>query len=156
MLIVLRRFLAIAALMFWQGGFTFYAAVVVPIGQWVLGSHLEQGLITREVTWYLNVSGAFAIGILAIELQSSGVSRQLQLKWRWAIWGGMALVLFALVIMHPAMDALIDANEHTITDRVQFRIRHRIYLWVSTLEWILGIAYLWLMLKSWTGKIVEK
>jgi hypothetical protein len=152
MLIVLRRFLAVAALMFWQGGFTFYASVVVPIGQRVLGSHLEQGLITREVTWYLNVSGAFALAVLVIELQASGTPRQLQLRWRWAIWGVMALVLFSLVLMHPAMNALIDADAHTIAHREEFRTRHRIYLWVSTLDWVLGIAYLWLMLKSWTGK----
>jgi len=31
-ILLARRFLTIAALMFWQGGFTFYAAVVVPIG----------------------------------------------------------------------------------------------------------------------------
>ena len=28
---ILRRFLVLAALMFWQGGFMFYGAVVVPI-----------------------------------------------------------------------------------------------------------------------------
>ena len=30
---LVRRFLVVAALMFWQGGFTFYSAVVVPLGQ---------------------------------------------------------------------------------------------------------------------------
>ena len=29
---ILRRYLVVIALMFWQGGFTFYAAVVVPVG----------------------------------------------------------------------------------------------------------------------------
>ena len=37
MLILLRRFLVLAALFFWQGGFTFYASVVVPVGQQVFG-----------------------------------------------------------------------------------------------------------------------
>jgi hypothetical protein len=32
----LRRFLALAALLDWQGGFLFYAAVVIPIGLDVL------------------------------------------------------------------------------------------------------------------------
>ena len=39
----LRRFLGLCALLFWQGGFTFYAAVVVPIAGQVLphGSHFS-------------------------------------------------------------------------------------------------------------------
>src|SRR5258708_25718925 len=134
MLIVLRRFLAVAALMFWQGGFTFYAAVVVPIGQQVLGSHLEQGFITREVTWYRNVAGAIALAVLAVELQGSGRSRQLRWNWRWAVWGVMAVVLLSLVLAHPVLNDLIDVDAHVISDRKQFRTFHRMYLWISTLE----------------------
>ena len=51
----LRRFLVLAALMFWQGGFTFYAAVVIKVGQDVLGSHRRQGFVTRRVAQYLNL-----------------------------------------------------------------------------------------------------
>ena len=63
-LILVRRFLVLAALMFWQGGFTFYAAVVVPIGTAQLGGATEQGFITRHVAWYLNLVGAVALGFL--------------------------------------------------------------------------------------------
>ena len=56
--ILLRRLLVLAAFAFWQGGFTFYAAVVVPVGTEVLGSSMEQGSITRRVTVYLNMAGA--------------------------------------------------------------------------------------------------
>jgi hypothetical protein len=156
MLIVLRRFLAVAALMFWQGGFTFYAAVVVPVGQEVLGSHLEQGFITREVTWYLNVAGAVALAVLAAELQASGASGQLHLRWRWVIWAGMAAVLLTLVIAHPVLNVLIDVDAHAISDRKRFRMLHRIYLWISTLEWVLSGIYLWLMLKNWRSEELEK
>jgi hypothetical protein len=45
--------LTLIALFFWQGGFTFYASVVVPIGQEVFGP-LRQGFLTRQVTVYLN------------------------------------------------------------------------------------------------------
>ena len=147
--ILLRRFLAIVALMFWQGGFTFYAAVVVPVGQEVLGSHLEQGFITREVTWYMNIAGAVALAVLAGELQASCFSLQLRQKWRWALWAGMAAGLLALVVAHPRLNALIDVDSHTITERADFRIRHRIYLWISTLEWVLAWMYLWMMLRNW-------
>src|SRR5579871_1207813 len=64
-LILVRRYLVLTALMFWQGGFTFYAAVVVPIGTAQLGGATEQGFITRHVAWYLNVAGAVALVILA-------------------------------------------------------------------------------------------
>ena len=36
------RFLVLAAFAFWVGGFTFYAAVVVPTGTEVLGGAAEQ------------------------------------------------------------------------------------------------------------------
>ncbi len=64
---LLRRFLVLLALFFWQGGFTFYAAVVVPIGQHVFG-HLRQGFVTRQVTVYLNLAGAVALLILVWDL----------------------------------------------------------------------------------------
>ena len=71
MLILFRRFLVLVALMFWLGGFTFYASVVVPVGQRELGSHLEQGFITRQVTNYLNLSGAVALVVLAWDVAAS-------------------------------------------------------------------------------------
>ena len=44
----LRRFLVVVALMFWLGGFTFYAGVVVPVGTRALKSPMKQALITRR------------------------------------------------------------------------------------------------------------
>ncbi len=149
-MLILRRFLAVAALMFWQGGFTFYAAIVVPVGQEVLGSHLEQGFITRVVTRQLNFAGAVALGLLAFELlhparKTSGLRKYL--------WLGMALVLAALIAMHPTLDALIDIDAHALIERSSFRTRHRIYLWVSTLEWALAGVYVWLMLRDWDREV---
>ena len=46
--------------MLWQGGFLFYAAVVVPTGTEVLGS-FEQGRVTRHVTDWLNGIGAVTL-----------------------------------------------------------------------------------------------
>jgi hypothetical protein len=152
---IFRRFLTLVALIFWQGGFTFYAAVVVPIGQRVLGSHLEQGFITREVTWYMNIAGAVALAVLASELLASS-RMQLLIRWRWALWMGMACGLLALVIEHPRLDAFIDIDGHAIMERAQFRVFHRIYLWTSTLEWVIGWIYIWLMLKSWKWEDQQK
>ena len=69
---ILRRFLVLIALFFWQGGFTFYAAVVVPVGQQVLHSHLRQGFVTQQVTNYLNLTGAIALVPLAWEAAVPG------------------------------------------------------------------------------------
>ena len=45
----LRRYLTVIALMFWLGGFTFYASIVVPIGMDAMkGSALRQGFITQQ------------------------------------------------------------------------------------------------------------
>jgi len=65
---VLRRLVLVLALMFWQGGFTFYASVVVPVGSDFLGSHVDQGWITRSVTNYLNLSGAVALALWFVDI----------------------------------------------------------------------------------------
>ena len=61
----LRRFLVVQALMLWQGGFLFYAAVVVPAGTEVLGSGAAQGPITARVTDALNLCGLAALVLTA-------------------------------------------------------------------------------------------
>jgi hypothetical protein len=145
---LLLRLMVIAALMFWQGGFTFYAAVVVPVGQRVLGSHLEQGFITREVTWYLNLAGGVCLAVLCMELVDANGSPQLK-KWQWALCAALAATLAALVWGRVQLDTLIDLEGHGLLERAAFRTRHRMYLWASTLQWGLGLSYLILTLKRW-------
>src|SRR5947209_1507439 len=104
---VLRRFIVLAALMFWQGGFTFYAAVVVPVGQSVLGSHRRQGMITRVVTDYLNLTGAAALVPLAWDaaVAAGGLRRG-----RWLAWAVMAAAQAALVVLHGQLNQLLDPD----------------------------------------------
>jgi hypothetical protein len=45
-----RRFLFVAAVAFWLGGFMFYGGVVIDAGAKVLGSHRKQGFVTERVT----------------------------------------------------------------------------------------------------------
>lgn len=145
---IFRRFLVLAALMFWQGGFTFYASVVVPVGQEVLGSHQDQGFITRQVTDYLNLAGALCLLPLAWD---AAVSRdEGRRRWfRWISWIGMATILAILVWLHGRLDALLDLVNNTILDYQTFRTGHRVYLWLSTFQWGFCLLYMGLTLMAW-------
>ena len=149
---VLRRFTVAATLMFWQGGFTFYAAVVVPTGADVLGGHLEQGFVTRRVTNYLNLAGAAALPILAWDLASSSDAVRWRRRLRWTIWGLQVGTLAAQVWLHDRLDLLLDAEQHAILDRAAFRWQHVLYLNVSTVQWVAAIGALMLSLVAWHGE----
>ncbi len=144
-----RRFAVLAALMFWQGGFTFYAAVVVPVGQHALHSPLDQALITREVAIYLNLSGAAALLLLAWDAAISGDPSWRRRRLRWLSWVGMVVALGLLVWLHPRLDSLFDRENVLIQDYPTFRVGHRWYLWISSVQWGCGVAYALLTLRAW-------
>jgi hypothetical protein len=144
-----RRFAVLCALLFWQGGFTFYGTVVIPIGARVLGSHREQAVITRQVSLWLNTAGAVAIALM---LWDSLTTPDLSLRRRRA---RLALVAFqivalgALVWLHQALDERFDPTSRAINDGSWFKGGHRWYLHVSAAQW--GGCLLWLLLSlvSW-------
>ena len=148
-LVLARRFLVVAALMFWQGGFTFYAGVVVPVGQDVLGSHLRQGFITRQVTYYLNLAGAAALLILLLDLLVVGPEAPWVRRLRWLSWLAMLGILVALVWLHPHIDQYLNPETQELTNGRAFRAGHRLYLWLSTVQWVFGFVYLGLTLWAW-------
>jgi hypothetical protein len=146
---LVRRFLVLVSLMFWQGGFTFYAAVVVPVGQEELGSHLQQGFITRQVTNYLNLSGAVALIVLAWDLAGSKERSQTRHRIRWAAWTGMVVILCVLIWLHHQLDQHLDTALRELIDPRIFRGKHRWYLWLSTVQWSFGLAYAAFTLHAW-------
>ena len=150
----LRRFLVLAALAFWLGGFTFYAAVVVPIGTDVLRSALDQGMITRRVVFWLNVSGACAqVVLLADVLVCSWRCRAGLGGWlflaRLGLWLFLAAAQAALFLLHRHLDAMIDPVAVTISDETAFHLAHRVYLWLQTVQWLAGLLFIALMLRAW-------
>jgi hypothetical protein len=149
MALLCRRFLVLVALMFWQGGFTFYAAVVVPVGQEVLGSHLAQGFITRQVTDYLNWAGAVCLLPLAWDAAVSNDPSGGRRWSRWLSWSGMAVLLAILAWLHGHLNGLLDLDAQTIMDRPTFRTNHRLYLWLSTIQWGFCLIYMGLTLLAW-------
>jgi hypothetical protein len=143
---LLRRWFLLWLLMFWLGGFTFYAAVVVPIGTDVLGSSLQQGAITRQVTNWLNLAGAATLGAWAVELVVSPAPTPLRQRLRWLSWCVMAVPLLALIVLHPLMAGLLDAP---VLDKDTFRTLHRWYLWLSTVQWAAGLLLSFMTLQTW-------
>ncbi|MFO0867201.1 MAG: hypothetical protein U0744_21610 [Gemmataceae bacterium] len=143
---ILWRWLVLAAYAFWLGGFVFYAAVVVPIGTEVLESRVEQGFITRQVTFWINVSGAVALTLFALDLLLP--PRRLRIGML-SLWAMMAIAQVVLFWLHPRMDVLMDLETHRVLERAEFRPMHRIYLWTHTVQWIIGCVYLALLVRRW-------
>jgi hypothetical protein len=130
-----RRWLLLAALMFWQGGFAFYGAVVVPVGSDVLGSHEAQGRVTRTVTNYLNLAGMVALGMWAWEMAGTSDSVLWRRRLRWSLWSVLVLALGLLAWLHLRLDGLLDLDMLRVEDRSHFRILHQLYLIISTVQW---------------------
>jgi hypothetical protein len=147
-----RRFLALAGLMVWQGGFIFYAAVVVPLSTSVLGSSLRQGVITRRVTETMNVCGAFALALMAWDLGTARDPALLRRRTRIVLFVLMGVAAVMLFRLHGSLGALLDDSDltdPTIVDRRAFRPLHRLYLWTSTVQWGCAVVYLFLTLAAW-------
>jgi hypothetical protein len=141
MLKLARRCVVVAALMFWQGGFTFYASVVVPVGADVF-THADQGFITRRVTNWLNLAGAIALPIFALDNLTAAEPALWRRLIRWLAWLVAAVALVVLVVQHELLDEMLDPSAFKILDRPAFRSLHSIYLWVSSVQW--GAMLVWL------------
>lgn len=146
---LVRRWLLLWALMFWQGGFTFYGAVVVPVGSAVLGSEQEQGFVTRSVTNYLNLAGAVALAVWCWDIAAGRGTSPGGRRLRWAIWVGLVLSLALLAWYHPRLDELLDPEDVLVLDRPRFRSLHRRYLIVCTIQWAGCLLLSALTIRAW-------
>lgn len=149
-LTLLRRFLTLAALMVWQGGFIFYTAVVVPIGTDFLGGAERQGFITRQVTDVINRFGAFSLALIAWDLAASRDPRRSRFFLRVVLFALMVVAAGALFDLHHRLESYLDIENEVVLDRHAFRPLHRIYLWVSSAQWACAVAYLALTLAAWS------
>lgn len=143
-----RRYLVLLAISMWLGGFTFYSVVVIHTAHHVLDSMLETGLITQQVSGWLNIIGVAALVIL---LWNTLVNRQRHwTKWFLAsMWIVMAVVQVSLFLLHPVLDHQIDIETRHLVNREAFRPTHTLYVSLSTVQWIAGLLYLFCTLHVW-------
>ena len=138
----LFRLFLFAAFAMWFGGLGFYMAWVVPIATDVLGSAFDQGMVTRQVTKHINVLAGVALLVMLVE----AIRDKRKSSWRWRVKAGsvvlMLLLLGGLVWLHPRLDALIDLVDSEIDDYDSFYSMHRIYLWLTTVQWLAGWVWI--------------
>jgi hypothetical protein len=144
------RFATIIALAVWFGGFTFYSTAVISTSQKVLHSQLRAGLITQQVTNWLNWISLPALAICGINWLVSRRNEHAPRFWL-PVMGlslaGMVAIQAALFPMHWILDGRIVNRE--IADEGAFYGLHRVYLVLSTAQWCATIMYLWAALRVW-------
>ena len=105
-MILLRRFLVVAAVAMWMGGFTFYSSFVIPVATDLLGSHRAAGFITQRVTQPLNICVVAALTIMfwniAAGWRVAGIRER---RWLAGTWGFLAVTEVVLLVLHPLLDA---------------------------------------------------
>jgi glucan phosphoethanolaminetransferase (alkaline phosphatase superfamily) len=146
----------IVALLFavWWGGFTFYAAVVVPIGQRVLGSATAQGFVTQPVSDRINVIGAVVIAVLCWNLVAArrGATPRV---WRVLVisWAVLAVAQVVLFVLHPRLDGMLDMTTRSIAaEHSAFYAAHRVYLLVATAQWLAATVHAVAVGYAWAGR----
>jgi hypothetical protein len=147
-MVALRRFLLLAALAFWQGGFTFYATIVVPMGEQVLGSSIDQGFVTQRVANYLNLAGAVVLPLLFWDVAAMKTKSRL----RAASWLAMAVSLGLLAGMHVYLDQFLEAESKNVLDHDRFYFAHEVYLTVCAVQWASGLVFLFTSLRVWRAE----
>ena len=154
----LLRVWCLVWLLGWQGGFAFYSGVVVPVGSDVLGSELEQGWVTRSVTPWLNGLGGVGIASCFVALKLTRWSHSKSTYGRWSkrlaygIAGYLTLSLLALIWVHGQVDLQLDPRSRQVVDYDAFYQVHRIYLILSTTQWLTTIVLAGGLIHGWTQR----
>lgn len=145
-----QRFLVLQVLLLWQGGFLFYAAVVVPVGTRVHGP-AGQGAVTARVTDVLNVIGGVALAVLVLELSRTRDPNRRRTFRRWWAWIALLLCHGLLIYLHVRLDAILAEYNY-----LEFYPLHRMYLWTSTVQWLACVLLSWWTLWAWRAEDGER
>ncbi len=152
MLLLLKRLAMLVTVGFWLGGLTFYEAIVIPDAHKILGSHLRVGFITQRVTGSINVAGVITLATLLWHTLSVGRRAGRLRKWLLLTWGMMAAAQAALLILHPALDGLLNSSVFEIVDDDKFYRFHRLYLILTMIQQLTGLFHLFCVLALWQNR----
>jgi hypothetical protein len=144
-----RQFLLLVSLMFWQGGFMFYGGVVVDVGGRILGSETQQGFITQSVTNYLNLAGLVCLLVWTEQLWYERKRGVTKLEWGTLIVTGVSLAMLAGI--HLSMDQSLDSVAVNVINPTRFDINHKLYIGISSLQWLASLTLLFLTLQRWNA-----
>ena len=151
-MISVRRYAVLQAFLIWQGGFLFYAAVVVPAGTEALGSAITQGSITARVTDTMNALAVVALTLMAIDMGLTQDTNTHRAALRWWCWS-IAFVSQALLFyFHLLLDAFMDPARTRVVIWPPFRPVHRLYLWTISVQWFACLVLLWLNVRAWRAE----
>ena len=148
-----RRYCYILLMAGWMGGFTFYALIVIPSAERVLGSIRDTGFITQQVTRWLNIIGASVL-VITLWLWTANWKKQPP-RLRASVvgcWLIMALAQLGLFFTHPFMDALLEAQGHKLQHFERFENLHTLYLTFATTQWCAALLQIWLLLAIWRAQ----
>jgi hypothetical protein len=139
----LARLFGIWLLAIWLGGFTFYSAVVIPVLHDELGSPAVTGQITRRVTVFLNVLGVATVTTLCVATvleRRPGKTHGSGSRFTLGLLALTGVCLVGLICLHGVLDRNLDTSQLE-----GFYALHRLYLWVSTIQWLanLGLLACW-------------
>lgn len=143
----LRQMLWLITFALWFGGFTFYAALVVPVANSILPDTVEFGFVTQKVTHGIN---AFHGAFLAVATWELVVQYRLAKKrTRWLNLLALAVIISAaaligMLLIHARLGSMMNGSTFQINEPEggSFYGTHAIYLNLSTLTWLMGIAQL--------------
>ncbi len=135
--------LTLIAFALWWGGFTFYAAWVVPTAHAVLGNHVLAGMITQQVSKVLNVLTAVFIILATAQFLLGKKERSYVISLIIITLG-----LIALFFLHAQIDKFIVVETQSLTDSQAFYSYHRLYLIISALMWLSGLVWLFSFFKK--------
>jgi len=61
----------------------------------------------------------------------------------------LAVAQATLLTLHPILDGKLDVSTQRILPRSHFFAYHQIYLWISTTQWGVALAHIWVVLAIW-------
>jgi hypothetical protein len=146
---ILRRFLVVTALLFWQGGFLFYSTVIIPIGRNVLDDIHQQAKITRQATAVLNIAGGVALLSFAWDLLAVRDPSPWRGRGRVILWLVLLVTLVVLIWLRAVLDQQFTGAAWVGTDQPRFSLGHRFYVAISTAQGISALIFLGLTLCGW-------